>query len=236
MRRLLANRHAVLARTVRLRTVVLVAFVVAFVASGIGFASALAITPKALTVHTAASSVPISMCTLTSAADTYADQGSAGSNFGTATTLQVRSGTTLVLLADNKRAFLRFDLASCSIPSTARVVSGRMRLFMSTAPSATRTYQARRVTASWAETTLDWNNQPAVAATPTATVVTGTTSNVTLEWDVLADVSSFVAGTATNNGWRIADSVESNTGDSQFRSREHGTTSQRPSLVVTYYP
>lgn len=236
MRRLVETRHVYLARSVRLRTVVLVAVVVAFVASAVGFASALAIAPKSLTVHTAASSVPISTCTLTSAADTYADQGSGGSNFGTATTLQVRSGTTLILLADNKRTFVRFDLASCSIPSSARVLTGRVRLFMSSAPSATRTYQASRVTASWAETSLDWNNQPGVAATATATALTGTTSNVTLEWDVVADVRAFVAGTATNNGWRIADAVESNTGESQFRSREHGTASQRPSLVVTYYP
>jgi len=236
MRRLLANRHAVFARTVRLRTVVLVALVVAFVASGIGFASALAITPRALTVQTAASSVPISTCTLTPAADTYADQASGGSNFGTATTLQVKSGTTVPNRAANKRTFLRFNLASCTIPSSARVLSGRMRLFMSSAPGATRTYQAHRMTASWAETSLTWNNQPGVAATPSATVLTGTTSNVTLEWDVVADVRTFVAGTATNNGWRIADSVESNTGESQFRSREHGTATQRPSLVVTYYP
>jgi hypothetical protein len=236
VRRLVEARHLDLSRSIRLRTVVLVALVVAVVASVVGFASALAITPKALTVHTAASSVPISTCTLTPAADTYADQSSGGSNFGTATTLQVKSGTNLVLLAANKRTFVRFDLASCSIPSSARVLSGRMRLFMSSAPGSTRTYQAHRVSASWAEASLDWNNQPGVAATPTATVVTGTTANVTLEWNVIADVAAFVAGSATNNGWRVADSVESNTGESQFRSREHGTASQRPSLVVTYYP
>lgn len=226
-----------LSRAVRLRSAVLVAIVVAVVASVVGFASALAIAPKPLTVYTAASTVPISTCTLTApAADTYADEGSSSSNFGTGATLQVRSGTTLILLPANKRTFVRFDLSTCSIPATARVETAALRLFMSTAPSASRTYQARLVTSAWGESTLTWGNQPGVAGSATASVATGTTSNVTREWNVLADVRSFVAGTATNNGWRIADSVESDTGESAFSSREHGTSSQRPRLVVTYYP
>jgi hypothetical protein len=204
----------------------------------VGFAASLALTPKRLTIFTSASSVPISTCTLTSGADTYADEGSGGSNFGTATTMHVRSAVTLVLLQDNKRSFVRFDLSSCSIPSSARVLTAKMRLFMSTAPSASRTYQVHRLTQSWGETTLTWNNQPTAAGTATASAATGTTSNVTIEWNVLADVSAFVAGTSTNQGWRVRDSAEGSgtAREGRFNTREHTTVSQRPSLEITYYP
>lgn len=217
----------------------LLAFVpLVFVAGGVvGFAASLALTPKRLTVFTNASSVPISTCTVAPAADTYADQGSS-SNFGTATTLHVRSAVTLVVVQDNKRSFARFDLTSCSIPTSARVVTAKLRMFMSTAPSASRTYQVHRVTQAWGETTLTWGNQPSVAGTQTASVATGTTSNVTLEWDVLSDVSGFVAGTSTNQGWRVADSAEGSgtAREGRFNAREHATVAQRPSLAITYYP
>lgn len=226
-----------LSGAVRLRSAVVAAILAAVVASVVGFASALALAPKPLTVYAAASTVPISSCALSApAADTYADQGSSLSNFGTATTLQVRSGTTLLVVPANKRTFVRFDLSACSIPANARVVTAGLALSMSTAPSASRTYQVRRITESWGETTLTWSNQPGAAASATATVATGTTANVTLEWNVLTDVREFLDGTAANNGWLIADSVESDTGESVFRSREHTTASERPRLVVTYYP
>jgi hypothetical protein len=218
----------------------LIALLPAFFVFGgaVGFAASLALTPKALAVFTSASSVPISTCTLTPAADTYADEASSGNNFGTATTLHVRSAVVLVVLQENKRSFARFDLSSCSIPTSARVLTAKLRLFLSTAPSASRTYQVHRVTQAWGETTLTWGNQPTAAGTATASATTGTTSNVTLEWDVLADVSGFVAGTTTNQGWRVRDSVEGSgtARDGRFNAREHATVSQRPSLAITYYP
>jgi hypothetical protein len=226
-----------LSRAVSLRSLVVVAVASAVLASGVGFAAALATTPKRLTVHAAADIVPVSTCTLRAEADTYADQGSSGSNFGAATTLHVRSAVTLILLADNKRSFVRFNVASCSIPATARITTARMKLFLSTAPAASRTYDVHRVTASWGETTLDWGNQPSVAGAATASVATGLTANVTLECDVLADVQGFVAGTLTNNGWRVKDRTESSgtAFEGRFNSDEHGTASQRPSLVITWY-
>jgi acid phosphatase type 7 len=223
-------------RPVSFPALVVVAGVSALVSAAAGFAAALVIAPERLTVFTAPSTVPISTCTLTAAADTYADEGSSGSNFGTQTTLHVRSGTTFLVLPANKRSFARFNLSSCSIPANARVETASMRLFLSTAPAVSRTYQAHRLTASWNETALNWGNQPTAAAAATASAATGVLPNVTLAWDVVADVRSFVAGTATNNGWRINDSVESDTGEGRFSAREHATAAQRPTLVVTYYP
>ncbi|MGH3006811.1 MAG: DNRLRE domain-containing protein [Gaiellaceae bacterium] len=201
----------------------------------VGFAASLPLTPKRLTVFTSASSIPISTCTLSaSAADTYADGAalSQGSNFGTATQLHVRSDSL-----GNKRSFVRFDLSSCSIPSGARIETATVSLHLSTAPGENRTYQIRRVSASWGETTLTWSNQPGVAGSATDSASTGTTNGVTLAWAVVADVQAFVNGTA-NNGWRVADAAEGALigVEGRLSSREHATASQRPSLVITYYP
>jgi hypothetical protein len=226
---------------VSLRALLVVAASTALLASGVGFAAGLAITPQALTIFTSADTIPVTTCTQTANADTYAHEDSAGTNFGTATTMHVRSGVSRVLLLtfpDNKRSFVRFDLASCSIPSSARVVSAQLNLFLSTAPSSSRTYQAHRVTQSWAETSLDWDNQPTVAGSATASAATGTAGNVRIAWDVRADIQAFAAGTATNNGWRLKDLTEGAdpAREGRFNSREHATATQRPSLVVTYYP
>jgi hypothetical protein len=199
----------------------------------VAFAASLSLSPKALVVYTSASSVPVSSCTLTAAGDTYADGAvlNQGTNFGTATQLHVRSDAL-----GNKRSFVRFDVSSC-IPSGARIKTATMSLFLATAPGASRTHQAHRVTASWDETTLTWSNQPGVVASPTDSVATGTTNNVTLSWTVTSDVQAFADGTA-NNGWRLADSAEGSLGaqEGRYNSREHAAVGQRPSLSITYYP
>lgn len=202
---------------------------------GVALAASLTIAPQRLTTQTSASSVPVSTCSLSAAADTYADADLLNKdvNYGTATELHVKS----LALAD-KRSFLRFDLTPCSIPSGARIKTARLDLFLAAAPSTTRTYEVRRVTAAWGETTLTSSNQPGVAASATATASTGTTSNVTVAWSVAGDLQAFVDGTAINNGWRLADQSEGAllAEEGKFSSREHATASQRPSLTVTYYP
>jgi hypothetical protein len=173
-------------------------------------------------------------CTLRAApADADVDQGSATSNFGTSSDLYVRSKSGNA----NRRSFVRFDLSSCSIPVSAQVTSARLSLYLTGAPSQSRTYEARRVNASWVETTITWNNQPAVSGV-TSTLTTGTSSDVRLEWNVAADVQAFVSGGATNNGWRISDQTENvaTSPESKFASAEHGTSAWRPRLVLAYYP
>jgi hypothetical protein len=229
-----------LSHLLRRRRLLALAGAAAVLGSGVAFAASLTVTSSDLTTYTMATTVPVSSCTVTSMGDTYADQAtlSAGSNFGGATTMSVESSATLALAPTNKRSFVTFDLSSCSIPSTAQVLSAALNLYLATAPSASRTYHATRVTASWSETTLTWNNQPGVAGSVTASVATGTTSGVTLSWTVLSDVQAFVGGSATNNGWRISDQSESSTTTRRgtFATREIGATNQRPSLTITYYP
>jgi hypothetical protein len=207
--------------------------VAALTVTSVAIAAALGVTSSALVARTYASSITPTTCTLNAApADSYVNQASPGANTGTATTLDVRSGS-----AGNRRTLVRFDLAPCGIPAGALVTTSSLQLFMYTAPTLSRTYNAHRVTGAWTETGVTWTNQPAVAASATAGVVTGTTSNVTLSWAVTADVQAYLGGTS-NLGWRIADSVESAATArlGRFRSAEYGTVAQRPVLQVTYYP
>ena len=209
------------------------------VSAGIGFAAALAIAPKRLTIHTAASTVPVSTCTLTPSADDYVAQDD-GSNFGSATSLHVQSYQTTILVLTterNRRAFVRFDLSSCGIAAGARVKSATLSVFLSSAPTQNRTWNIGRVTGAWTENNISWPG-PTTAAIASTSITTGTTSNVTRSANVTSDVASFVSGSQTNRGWRIMDSAEGSSTErnGQFRSREFATVSQRPSLVIDYYP
>jgi len=192
-------------------------------------------------------------CTLTgfstglAIADTFVRQDLPTSTNGTSQEVDVRSSS-----GANRRTFVRFGLPTCSpaIPSTARVLSAQLRLYLFGAPAATRSYEVRRVvapcpeglSACWGETTMTWNNQPAVATSPTGSASGCTTcANAYASWDVTTDVQAFLAGTAANDGFRVADSAEGSTTAmaARFYSRERNTgarVNQAPQLVVTYVP
>jgi len=209
------------------------ALALALALNGMALAASFTVSSERLTAITVAGGVPAQTCTLTAAAaDTYADESSPDDASGSATTLEVRSGPA------DRRTFARFDLAGCSIPQGAWVSSAALKLHLSTAPTASRSYEAHRITASWDEATTTWNNQAPVAAVATSSATTGTTPGTTIEWPVTADVKSFLDGTASNHGWRIRDADETDPAGvgAAFSSREHATASQRPVLTIAYYP
>ena len=173
-------------------------------------------------------------CTLTAVADSYANKALAASNFGTGTTLLVNADSTTT-----ERAFARFDLTACSpaIPTDALVQSAKVQLTVSIAALATRSYELRRTTASWVETTITWNLQPAVGSVTASTTVTlGTVVGTVVEWTATGDVQAFVTGAVSNLGWRVGDSSEGIALGTPltFGSREAATG--QPKLVVTYLP
>ena len=184
--------------------------------------------------------------TSTVLSDTWADENSKTANKGTGITLQVQSKST-----GNNRVFLRFDLTKCvpTVASTVTVKTATLRLTLASAPSASRTYSLNRVTGPcpeaattcWTETGLTWNNQPTVAASPTSTLALTSSSaaNQYYAFDVTADVAAMVAGSASNYGWRIADSVESAATAVLATFKSKNATSNAagaPELVVVYTP
>ena len=131
----------------------------------------------------------------------------------------------------NRRSFVQFDVST--IPANSNVTFATLTLCATAVPAATRTYELHQVTAAWLETSINWTNQPAVAATATVTKTTPATPGC-MTWIVTADVQAWVNGTA-NNGWRIRDATEGSATQylSQFRTREEAVvTSDRPKLAV----
>jgi hypothetical protein len=201
--------------------------------SGMALAASFPVASGSLTAITVPGGVPAQTCTLTAAAaDAYADESTPDGTSGPATMLEVRSGPS------DRRTFVRFDLAGCSIPQGAWVSSATLKLHLSSAPSESRSYDAHRITTAWDEAAITWNNQAAVAASATSSASTGTTTGTNVDWPVTADIRSFLDGTTTNHGWRIrdADEMAPVSVGSAFSSREHATAGQRPVLTIAYHP
>ena len=168
--------------------------------------------------------------TLTSVADSEVREQQPTTNYGTQAAMNVTAWTS-----KNRRSFTKFDLSS--IPPGNEVLKAELRLCATSVPGSTKTYDAHKVTAGWAEGTINWNNQPAVAASPTDSVTTPASPGC-MTWPLMkTDVGDWVVG-FTNDGWRVKDSVENNPKNiSTFRTREDtAVPSDRPSLYVVYRP
>ena len=214
---------------------------------GHGLAASLTLTSQNLT--------PYRTCTLTGTpttttvvADASVRQGLPNTNFGTATTVDVASG-----IAVNRRLYVRFDMSTCNpaIPASATVRLATLRLYATAVPAVCRTVDLFRVTASWTEAAITWNNQPfgttlnnpaSGSATDTYTIGTpaGCQNQATGTYIVGAnpttDVAAFVAGTSTNFGWMLRDDVEGSatTYTSTASAKDLGTVAQAPQLVITW--
>jgi hypothetical protein len=179
--------------------------------------------------------------------DGWVDQANVGANKVGSTTIQIQSRAT----GKNYRGFIRFDLTKCvpAIAGSATVRAAFLRLNLSGPPtSGPRTYNVNRVvgpcpenaTTCWTEAGLTWSNQPpvAAAATSTLTLTSTSTSSVYYAFDVTTDVAAFVAGTASNYGWRMSDSAEDSAGTIlvSFIARELNSAARAPELVVVYSP
>ncbi len=162
-----------------------------------------------------------------STADTWGEEDRPNDNYGTDTEMVTQSGNN----SKNGRSFVEFDVSG--IPGGSTVDSATLTLCPDKDPTSARTYDVHRVSASWVETTLTWNNQPSVAASATDSQ-TQPGSLTCTTWTVTADVQAWVDGTA-NNGWRVSDDDEGNGNVStEYKTREHADTADRPLLEVMY--
>ncbi len=184
----------------------------------------------------------------TAVADTFVNQGSPTANSGTTTSTDVQART-----GQNRRVHLAFNTTLCSpaIPATATVTDARLDLFVTSIAAACRTVDVFRVTTTWAETTITWNNQPfgtTVNNPPTAqrtafTTIgaapcTYTATNQYVTWTVTTDVAAWVSGTAPNHGWMLRDDAEvsGTTRLTRFATSEANNAARAPRLVITYRP
>ena len=136
-----------------------------------------------------------------------------------------------MLVGPQEYSYLQFDVSSIS--GGATVSSASLRLCRTNGSGGARTHELRPITSGWTESGLDWSNAPTAASSYDAGMsVPSSVGCVTA--DVTTDVQAWIAG-AGNWGWRIADTNPSPP-QVDWATREDPSSSQRPSLSVTYTP
>lgn len=235
----------------RRRVVALVSVVVSLV-GGAALAASVSVQSQRLTAlpvinqaaPTTTAGPATNTCTLTPVADSWVQQDAAGTNFGGQPTLRVRSGDG----PQNRRSFVRFNLAACSptLPSdTTKISAATFSLWLVTSPGSTRDHELARVGSAWTESAITWTNQPSsVVVSGTAKTNIPTTPGA-VSYNVLTDVRAWASGTA-NNGWRIKDEAENANNqvrEATYTSRECAAattpacpSNELPKLVITYVP
>lgn len=152
--------------------------------------------------------------TFTPVADAHVRDTAPTSNYGTITTLRVRTDAA----GDDYRTLLKFTVSNLTGP----VTDAKLRLFVTDAsPDGGRVYA---VDSGWTETGVNWNNAPSISGlTPIASI--GTTAAVGSWTEV--DLGSAV----TANGTYAFELVSSSTNSAIYNSREAATN--KPELVLT---
>ncbi len=162
-------------------------------------------------------------------ADAHVSGGnSATTNFGNATSLEVKTSTSA---KENRDAYLKFDLNS--LGTVGSLSSVKLRFYGHLAGSGTNTsltttlYSVSNTT--WTETGINWNNKPALGSALGTKTVTGTT----YAWYEL-DVTAYIQQ-ELNAGRRIITLALHDTANTnpniQANSREASTN--KPVLVVS---
>lgn len=164
----------------------------------------------------------------TAGKDAPIESSSPGTNYANDTRL---TSGTFIFGTGNDRHLAQFDLSA--IPGNVTITQAILRLTINNYYS-TVTHNIHRVTASWAEATVNWTNQPSHDASPvTSLSVTGTG---TWDFDITSLVQAWYDGSATNNGYKMIASSEGTGSLSgvEFCSSDHATPANRPLLRVTY--
>ena len=153
--------------------------------------------------------------------DSWVSEGSPTNNFGTDSTLKVKSQ-----LGYNARALVHFALPALPAGCTS-IASALLRLEASSAKEG-RTIEALQIAAVWSEDTVTWSNQPAVRG-PAISIPS---FDGPLEWNVTAPVLDMYA--SANNGFLIRDAEEGGVGDEQTLNSRLKLNDFPPELVLVF--
>ncbi len=154
----------------------------------------------------------------TPVADTYVNQASSGSAYGTSSSFSVVGGSTSA-----KQAFLRFDVAG--LPAGTSVSSAKLRLFVTNDSTSGGTFN-RVTNTTWAEG-ITWTTKPAIDGAQLASLGAVALNQVV---EVVLPV-----GTITGNGsYSFAITLPSSNGNTLgYASREEPNTADRPQLIIS---
>ncbi len=127
------------------------------------------------------------------------------------------------------RGIVEFDLSTIS---GATINSAYIDLY-NRANTPRDYFGIYRCTATWAEMTVTWSNQPAHFATASASMNVPSTGS--FRFDVKTLVAGWAAGTYQNYGFKLKKRTESSTYP-YFCSSDYATATWRPKITVDYTP
>jgi hypothetical protein len=212
----------------------LVAALIALTAAAGGTAYAASLTSitsaKVTGWHSTAGCTPQTV-TLSASDDATIDQGSANTNFGSSTDLKVKApllGALGINLGGERHTLVRFTLPSLQLCS---VTLAKLRLFANSATSG-RSLEADRVTQTWAEGTVTWNNQPSVTTTGAVTITSGSGTGYR-EWTVTSLVTAMYPP-GSSFGFVVSDSSGLSLLAPEQIYNSDEAAANKPQLVVTY--
>lgn len=164
--------------------------------------------------------------TLSPTADAYVQNGgNTSKNYGTATDLRIQtSGTT----ASNYDSYLKFDTTSVA----GGITSAQLRIYAKLSASGTVSTTAYAVVSTtWGETTITWNNKPALGIALGSVTVNSTTYAYK---DI--DVTSYVQS-EFNAGRKVMSFAYRNSANSTPNITAYSKDSSnvnKPQLLITY--
>jgi hypothetical protein len=185
---------------------------------GVAYAATLGLGSNKL--HAWSQTLTKGTCNPSTVVDTYVSQATPNTSFGNAPSTLLVSGAP----GAQNYAFIRFDLSSCSLPTTAGADVATLT-FTVTAAGHDK-LSLFPVTSSWDPTTLTWNGLAGLAVSGTATGTQPINSAKAFSFTVTGDVDAAIkAGVLW--GWEIQDT--SGTATTVISS-----TTNPPSLSINY--
>lgn len=160
----------------------------------------------------------------------YGMSTQADTNYGTDQLLNVGDENAANL---RSRSFLQPDLTG--VPTDRAVLSAQLELYVVGGNPTNLTANLYRVTASWVETGITWNNQPANDPSVLSSLAGITTAVGWRAWTGLETlVRNWLTGTWSNYGVVLKKAVDgqSSTDSKSFYSSDYTTASLRPKWTI----
>ena len=164
--------------------------------------------------------------TLYAIEDSYVDDGMPTTNYGGSASLYASFYGEFL---NRQRFLVKFDLSS--IPAGSSIQSATFRAYLNYADGRSSVDLIMcRLSGSWSEYGVTWNNQPTFVSWTTSSIGTSTGF---YSWDATGLVSAWLNGIYTNYGLGVSGPFSGDLYTRRFTSREGGTA---PRLVISYYP
>ncbi|MDP9434976.1 MAG: DNRLRE domain-containing protein, partial [Actinomycetota bacterium] len=165
---------------------------------------------------------PSTVVSVAPSADSYANQGAAGTNYGSSSSLASRGSSGYA-------SYLRFAVPAA--PSGQKLTGAELRFRTSSDSSAgsTDSHSVGFAGDGWTESGLTWNNRPALVGSAFGTITGATATNTA--YRAALDVSALQNLPGTTRTVAVTSTGKDSL---WFWSRNHSTSGYRPLLVLTY--